>query len=548
MKPLRIKVGYRYCAVLSGPYRKVARWLTVLDTALLYEVRRAGGSEDEARVCFFDYEKRRFPSGFLSRVVRRATAKNIQVELERADLDKVDSSSVRPDMLQGIVLRSYQLEAVRAFFGAECGAIQHATNAGKTPIIATVAMVLHEQYEEVRGIVLVPNKTLVSRTTKELTQMCAGQIHFAQFGGGVKSIGEVTVATAQSLIKGCPAYIDARNAKIDAENAVAMRRGRPRKPHVRLDRRLYSVLRAADYLIVDEAHHSSADTWQQILMATRARWRLALSGTLRNPQQRGAFKNFVLEGYVGPVLHVVRNAELVDAGHSARPVVCILTDPSLYKNKHHVPRGLYDPIVRYQKEARGIAEDRIYNGALVRCMAAAAEGGIKPCLLTVLLEHIRTIKKMSMTCGLTPCVASGQSSTTHRDAMITKYTHDPNAVLIGSTIFDEGVNIPVIGALFMGQGSGYSFEKLLQRVGRALRRKSGDVNYALIVDCLPTSGEFLENHARERIRLYEAEGFEVRYIDNVDDFIERMKRGWRGLLGNKRYENALATQSQKSES
>lgn len=542
MNTLRIKVGYRYCKVLEGPRRKVAAWLTAQDPTKLFELRRTGESEETANVCFFDHDKRRFPAGFLKRVIRRAERAGYTIELIRHDADLIPASAVRPDMLHNVVLRDYQLEAVREFFKHECGAIQHATNAGKTPVTATVAMVLHEQFEDVRGLIMVPNKTLVNRTTKELTAMCAGQIHFAQFGGGRKSVGQVTVATAQSLIKGCPAYIDARNARIQMENRALARRGKSPKPLLRLDRRLYDVLHNADYLIVDEAHHSSAATWQQILMSTRARWRLALSGTLRSPQERGKYRNFVLEGFVGPVLHVVRNAELIEAEHSARPVVCILTDPALYRTSHHVPRGLMDPIKRYQKEAFGLAGDKRYNRSLSRLMAAAADGGIKPCVLTTLLDHVDVLTAACRNHNLTTCVASGKSSNAQRDAVITRYSHDPRAVLIGSTIFDEGVNIPVMGALFMGQGSGYSYERLLQRVGRALRQKRDGVNYALIVDCLPTNGEFLERHARERIRMYEAEGFEVRYIDNVDDFAERLKRGWRGILGGKLYESALSKQ------
>jgi len=53
---------------------------------------------------------------------------------------------------------------------------------------------------------------------------------------------------------------------------------------------------------------------------------------------------------------------------------------------------------------------------------------------------------------------------------------------------------------------------VIQRIGRALRAKKID-NTAWIVDIVPLAGKKLIEHAFERCKLYEREGYEVRLVE-----------------------------------
>jgi superfamily II DNA or RNA helicase len=79
-----------------------------------------------------------------------------------------------------------------------------------------------------------------------------------------------------------------------------------------------------------------------------------------------------------------------------------------------------------------------------------------------------------------------------------------------NTIFDEGEDCPGIDALVLAEGVKVN-TNVIQRIGRALRKKPGE-NTAWIVDIVPLAAKKLIEHADERCRLYEKEGYEVRLV------------------------------------
>jgi superfamily II DNA or RNA helicase len=82
-------------------------------------------------------------------------------------------------------------------------------------------------------------------------------------------------------------------------------------------------------------------------------------------------------------------------------------------------------------------------------------------------------------------------------------------VLLTTTgLFDEGANLPAIRRLIMGDGL-KSLRLVLQKCGRALRRKKGQDNTVEVYDYMDVFNEWLAGHSLERLNIYEKEGFEV---------------------------------------
>jgi len=63
-------------------------------------------------------------------------------------------------------------------------------------------------------------------------------------------------------------------------------------------------------------------------------------------------------------------------------------------------------------------------------------------------------------------------------------------------------------------GGGKSYVKLLQRVGRGMRKKAGD-NRIVIVDFIDDTNDYLLSHSEERIETYTQEGFAIRVADTI---------------------------------
>jgi len=79
--------------------------------------------------------------------------------------------------------------------------------------------------------------------------------------------------------------------------------------------------------------------------------------------------------------------------------------------------------------------------------------------------------------------------------------------LITSPILDEGVDVSRIHHLILASGR-KSKIKLLQRIGRGLRKEEGKLDVELF-DFYDDEIPMLKRHTLRRIEIYEAEGFGV---------------------------------------
>ena len=85
-------------------------------------------------------------------------------------------------------------------------------------------------------------------------------------------------------------------------------------------------------------------------------------------------------------------------------------------------------------------------------------------------------------------------------------------ILIGSTIFDEGEDIPNLDALILAGGEGKSCVKAIQRSARVMTRKSGD-NQVFIVDFLDNHHPYTKRHSELRLQTYRDRGYHVHPSD-----------------------------------
>ncbi|KKN62975.1 hypothetical protein LCGC14_0506850 [marine sediment metagenome] len=404
---------------------------------------------------------RSFPTGLLGYVVPALNKRGYKVDIDWGDHHTDAVYTVTPDMLIGITLRDYQVDAANKLLGARRGIAKMATNSGKTEVMAAMLKVLDK-----RAIIIIHRKELLHQTAERLETRLGRSI--GKIGDGIHQPSIITVAMIQTLhnMKGHYSYQD--------------------------------YFQSQEVVMVDECHHTSSDQMMDVLYQISGKYRYGFSGT---PLKNDVLADMKLISITGRVIYDLGNAELIEQGYSAVPEVIV----------HEV----YSPEKANWDMDYHVAYDRLIvnNHPRNRIIKAVAEDrdGIVLILVTR-IEHGDTLKRMIPG----SVFVHGGITTNIRQNVLKRMKSGRSGVYIASTIFDEGVDVPDVNIMVLA-GGGKSDIKLLQRIGRGLRKKEGR-NIIEIHDFLDDTNEYLLKHTEERIDVYTREGFKVK-IDKAETSI-----------------------------
>lgn len=253
-------------------------------------------------------------------------------------------------------------------------------------------------------------------------------------------------------------------------------------------------------MIVDEAHHTSSDSWYKVLTSCpNAQYRMALTGSIDK-------KNKLLwqrmKALFGEVTMKVSNEQMIKRGISAKPTITMfpILAPTDIQNK--------DYMTAYEL---GIAENEYRNLLIAKLVEKMYNRGKGILVIVSRIEHGEHIDELLDQLEVPHEFIYGDTEDDQREARIQSMREGGLKVLISSTILDEGVDISGINTLIMGAG-GKSLRQTLQRVGRGLRKKQIGENTLDVFDFSDYSNKYLKRHSEERMRIYENEGFEVKEI------------------------------------
>lgn len=408
----------------------------------------------DGRTHLYDKLRHRFPAGLLPMVHSKLGG-----EIEYSGIGpepKIDPFT--PELI-GKTLAPWQGEAVQAMIKGRRGVARLATNAGKTVMMASLCRLIREEI-----LVLVPKKILMAQTVRELTEMLGEKVGLV--GGGKIIPGRVVVALPNSIHWRRKAWITA--------------------------------LSKFRVLLIDECHHASAKTWYHVAMRCYgAQFRIGLSGT---PFHRGdPARNMRMLGATGfNVLAEKRNKELIQMGWSARPIVHV-------RDFKGAENG-FEWDVAFER----LLKDRDYNRDVIMAIKEQTDQG-RPCLvLTHRIQHGVLLRDMLAGEDIEAKFVNGNDPDAWREAKIAQMRSGRLQVIIGTSVFDEGVDVPVIGAVVLAS-AGKSQRELLQRIGRGIRRKAKGDNVVHVVDWRVWTNYYLLRHHLERRTIFKEEGFEVQY-------------------------------------
>jgi len=459
MDYVKLQIGEVYSKVIDGP----ARALTILAEICrarpknyFFMPKYRDGSWD-GYISLLRGMKT-FPTGLLDIILQefRRQEMHWHLEYQRREIYLPTQGYFLNGLLNGISLRDYQADATDILTETGRGIAKMATNAGKTVVFAALIKLLGNK----NALIIVRSKDLLYQTSRRLADYLDRSVGL--IGDSHRDEGDILVATVQTLNSLRKQKISI--GKLFAENHI---------------------------LVIDEAHMVADNQTFDVLMQVPGWYRFGFSGT---PLDRGKLNDLKLIACTGSLQVEVSNAELIEQEWSAKPIIFL-------HDVHLIP-GFWN--VDYQTAYDLCIVTDLSRRELVANVAIAELDRGSVLIIVSRIEHGLLLQEMIPD----SIFVNGSSPVSVRQDVLGRLGRGDRLCCIATQIFDEGVDVPALDTLILA-GGGKSKLKLLQRVGRGLRKKKGR-NIVHIHDFLDGSNKYLLEHTEERVSVYKREGFDVR--------------------------------------
>jgi superfamily II DNA or RNA helicase len=335
-------------------------------------------------------------------------------------------------------LRDYQAKAIQDLRDAyrdrsKAPLLVLPTGGGKTVIFSYAA-----QQAVARGskvLILVHRKELIEQTSEALTRL--GLLFGIIAAKHKQSDALVQIASVATLVK-----------------------------------RLSNTKWRPDLIIIDEAHHAVAGSWQKILDCYNKARLLGVTATPKRLDGRG-LKSYFDSLVLGPSVK-----SLTEQGYLS-PVKCYTVPRSIDRKTlltTHSIGGDYAP-----NEAAQKLEEFGTNGEAVKEYSKHCPG--KPAIAFCCnIQHSELMAKRFRDAGFRAAHLHSKTSPHARKGLIEYLGNGELDVLTSCNIVNEGTDIPVVTAAILLRPT-KSEALYLQQVGRVLRPAPGK-DHALILDCV----------------------------------------------------------------
>ena len=389
-----------------------------------------------------------FPRG----LVREVAA--LRSDFEFQDETATNSVNFKPSQ---IILKFYQRPALEAMINKNQGVLEAPPGSGKT-VIGLEAILKRSQ----RSLVLVHTKDL-------LRQWCDRFEQFTELTPGVidadrLDLKDVTVGMVQSL----------------------------RKP---LDS---SFVKQWGLVILDEAHHAPAYTFEQLLNQFPAKYRYGLTAT---PNRRDGL-SFVLHAVLGPTLFKIDKEGLFESGEIMKPVIRVMNT------------NFFNPLVDdYRRLLETVVMDADRNSLILQNVAREAEAGHFCLVLSNRIDHAeRMFDTLPSVCGniRSECLTSRVAKGT-RTEIINHMNAGDLQVIFATQLADEGLDMRRLDRLFLTCPI-RSINKVSQQIGRIVRTFPGKAD-AVVYDYRDRLCSLAESQFQTRLRqVYEASKYQIEEV------------------------------------
>ncbi len=380
-------------------------------------------------------------------------------------------SDFLPRQLGSVIeFREHQQEALNSLEalrrdGVSIALLAHATGTGKTVVAIADAKRLGG-----RTLFVVHTTPLVKQATEAFREFWP-EVTTGQFGGGVRDLQcHNVVATVQSLVRSLEEF--------DPDQF--------------------------DYLVIDEAHHSTADTWRGLLAYFRAKFTLGLTATPERADGEDLLEIFKNSAHRLSLQEAVERGELV-------PIRCfrVETNVDLTRvrfNAVDYRRSDVEQLVTIPGRDRLIVDTYLSHVPNRRAV-----------VFCVNVRHSDSIAELFRAQGVAAASVSGRMTPTERETILTAFEAGELKVLCACDVLTEGWDCPAVEVLLMARPT-LSKVVYLQQIGRGTRRSPGK-ECLVVIDFVDNTNRYSVSLSLHRVLgkpKYRPGGFVVAPQDAID--------------------------------
>ena len=344
---------------------------------------------------------------------------------------------------------SRQQEAVDSILRQEQGLVIRPPGTGKTQIILAALCELATP-----SLVLVHTEDILQqwldRINANVNADAVGVIRGQEF-----HIGQITVATVQTF-----------NRRLNEDISLAMKFGA---------------------VVLDEAHHAAASTFETILNMMPAKYRIGATATDKRADGRHPY----MVSVIGPVIHRQKF-------HSKVPVQVVPVKEGNFKYRM---RGSWD--------WRNLLNELIKHEGRNQAIAKRVDGMLREGhSVLVLSREIQHLKNMMSFLEEDADLLTGERTKKERKTLLNAFREGEIKCLFATQLADEALDVPILSCVvltFPGKHDG----RIIQQVGRALREHPGKER-AYILDVFDSKCSVLKRQELRRRQAYKQMGIPIR--------------------------------------
>lgn len=240
-----------------------------------------------------------------------------------------------------------------------------------------------------------------------------------------------------------------------------------------------------DYLIIDEAHHASADTYQKVLSFFKPKFILGLTATPeRTDDEKAIIDIFKKTAHKLDIQTAVEIGALV-------PVRCIRIHTNIDMTKvrfNSVQYNIRDLDVKIcVTERNQLIVDTWLNYVKDK----------RTVVFCASVKHAEQIAELFKNAGINALAVSGSMKTSERNEQLAKFAEGKIKVLCACDLLNEGWDCPQTEVLFMARPT---MSKVLytQQLGRGMRNSDGK-DYLMVFDFVDNASQYNAPYSMHRL-------------------------------------------------
>jgi len=215
------------------------------------------------------------------------------------------------------------------------------------------------------------------------------------------------------------------------------------------------------FVIVDEAHHAPASTFQRVLRLLPAYYRLGLTAT---PEREDGLTKLV-EWSFGSVLLERSTREMIHLGHLMPAEIRIVSTG--WQWSYDGPEKK-----RLATLEKDISEDLVRNALIADTVAGEARSGETCLVLVRTREHAKELAEMIGMRGVEARALTGRTARKKRKATVSDLRSGLLPVAVATSLADEGLDLPRLSVIALAAPA-RARGPTIQRLGRLLRLWEG---------------------------------------------------------------------------